>query len=55
MYPGRTCTPRLVIFMTKHKNLGKSLRELLLSLMLKNVAGGNVPCFPPPGRVKYIV
>ena len=27
-----TCTPKTGYFMTKHKNLQKSLRELLLSL-----------------------
>ena len=46
-YSGRTCTRKLVISMTKYKNLGKSLK-IIIQPTAKNIARGNVPYFTPP-------
>ena len=44
------CTRKTGSFHEKTENLNNCLKELLLSLMQKNIVGGNnVPCFSPPG------
>ena len=48
--PGRTCTPKLVIFMTKQNSLKENLRVDYYYLLPK-YCGGNVSYFPYLGQI----